>query len=176
MNIKHNFPIMLIVLPTLLVVLLAACSPEKKSAEIVTEAAAQIADFDLPAGYEPDFTIHMLGYSLVSYTPGDNHSHLYLIQSEKELDGEKLAEMLTQSTPGDSDWQTRMTVVDTRTATVRGQDVTLVFSKGVDSQGEIYAQVMAPFKGKGGPALLVLSEPIARWKMENVDAFLASIH
>jgi len=35
--------------------------------------------------------------------------------------------------------------------------------------------VTAAFQGKGGPALLVISEPITRWSQETVETFIASI-
>jgi hypothetical protein len=52
----------------------------------------------------------------------------------------------------------------------------MVISDGVTSEGETYRQVMIAFEGNGGPALVMLSEPVARWNQEQVDAFIASIH
>jgi hypothetical protein len=142
----------------------------------VTSTAAEIAGFNLPAKYSPEFSVSLEGYTLVSYNPGDGHSHLYLIQSEKESDGEKLASMVGQIAPGSYDPQTRMTIIETRPITVRRQEVTMVISEGVTSEGETYRQVMIAFQGNGGPALVMLSEPVARWNQEKVDAFIASIH
>jgi hypothetical protein len=141
----------------------------------VASAAAKIADFDLPSGYKPEFSAALDGYTMVSYTPSDGHSHLYLIQSEKESDHEKLAGMVEQLAPGSYDPQTRMTIIETRLVTVREQEVTLIISEGVTSEGETYCQVTVPFQGKGGPALVVLSEPVTSWNQQSVDAFIASI-
>jgi hypothetical protein len=141
----------------------------------VASAAAEIADFDLPSGYKPEFSAALDGYAMVSYTPGDGHSHLYLIQSEKETDGEKLARALENIAPGAYDPKTRMTIVETRLITLREQEVTLVISEGVTSEGETYLQAAAAFQGKGGPALLVLSAPNTSWDQEAVDAFFASV-
>jgi hypothetical protein len=68
-----------------------------------------------------------------------------------------------------------MTVLETRPITVRGQETTLILSEGITEEGETYRQVMAAFQGKGGPALLVLSEPVTRWNQETVEVFIASI-
>ena len=163
---------------TLLLAALSACVPEvtlNSNPEDVSSAASTIADFEPPAGYTSDFTASLLGYTVAAYNPGDGHSHLYLIQSEKEADGEKLAQMLADLVPGSSDPNTRLTVVENRTATVRGQEVTLVISDGINSERESYRQITAAFEGKGGPALLVLSEPIERWDQSAIDAFIASI-
>ena len=167
------------ILPAILLVLLTACTANnaiETNAEKAVSLAASIADFDLPAGYRPEFSASLEGYTLVSYSPGDGHSHLYLIQSEKESDGEKLTTMVDQIAPGSYDPQTRMTVIETRPVTVREQEVTVVISEGVTSEGETYRQATVAFQGKGGPALVMLSEPVDRWNQESVDAFIASIH
>ena len=142
----------------------------------VTSAAAEIADFDLPASYTADFTARMMGYTVAAFNLGDGHSHLYLIQSADEADGEKLASMLDEVVPGSGDPQTRMTIIETRPVTVRGQETILVISEGTDSEGGSYRQAAVTFDGQGGPALLVLSEPVERWDQATVDALLASIH
>jgi hypothetical protein len=159
--------------------LLTACGVNatmNTNVDKVTSTAAEIAGFDLPVGYSPEFSASLEGYTLVSYNPSDGHSHLYLIQSEKESDGEKLASMVGQIAPGSYDPQTRMTIIESHPITVRGQEVTMVISEGVTSEGETYRQVMIAFQGNDGPALVMLSEPVARWNQEKVDAFIGSIH
>jgi hypothetical protein len=159
-------------------VLLTSCTTNatvETNAETVVSTAAEIADFDLPAGYYTDFSTSLMGYTIASFRPDDEHSHLYFIQFEKEVDGENLAQMLDKLLPGTSDPQTRMTVIETRPIILRGQEVTLVTSEGISSDGETYRQMTVAFQGKGGPALLVLSEPASRWDQETVDTFLASI-
>lgn len=163
----------------LLAFLVTACGENaviNTNVDKVASTAAEIAEFDLPTGYRPEFSASLKGYTLVSYNPDDGNSHLYLIQSEKESDGEKLANMVGQIAPGSYDPQTRMTIIETYSITVREQEVTMVVSEGVTSEGETYRQVMIPFQGNGGPALAMLSEPVARWNQEQVDAFIASIH
>jgi hypothetical protein len=174
MNKKIVLPVSLLVI----FVLLAACTTNiaiETGAGKAVSTPAEIADFDLPAGYVPEFSASLEGYTLVSYSPGDGHSHLYLIQSEKEADGEKLAGMVKQIAPGSYDPQTRMTIIETRPVIVREQEATLVISEGVTSEGEMYRQVTVAFHGKGGPALIVLSEPVTSWNQQSVDAFIASI-
>jgi hypothetical protein len=175
---SQNQPIhiLVIILPIVMAVI-AAWSPRANTAEMVSQTAGKIADFEMPRGFEPELAVHMLGYDLASYRAGKGESagHLYLIQSEFDGDREKLEGVLAGYTPDREDWTTRMTLVDTRETEIRGRAATLVFSKGVNSQGEIFAQVVAQFEGKGGPAMLELSEPVASWKMEEVEAFLASI-
>ena len=54
------------------------------------DAASAIADFDPPAGYEPEFNSSVLGYTVSAYKGPNGPSYLYLIQSEKESDGDEL--------------------------------------------------------------------------------------
>lgn len=170
--------ILFLTIVTILMAALFACAPNvttDSNPDLVSDAASQIADFEPPAGYNSEFMAHMLGYTVAAYSPGDGHSHLYLIQSEKESDGEELAKMLTELVPGSSDANARTTVIENRPVTIRGQEVTAVISDGVNHEGGTYRQAMVAFQGKGGPALLVLSEPTDRWDQAALDAFLTSI-
>ncbi|NQU30998.1 MAG: hypothetical protein HQ525_10060, partial [Anaerolineae bacterium] len=106
---------------------------------------------------------------------GDGPSHIYLIQSDNESDGEKLAQVLDELVIGSGDPQTRMTVVETRSVMVRGQKSTLVISDAVNSEGLSYRQAAVGFPGNGGPALLVFSESIENWDQATVDALISSI-
>jgi hypothetical protein len=63
-----------------LLAFLSACGPANSintNAAQVTKAAAEIADFELPAGYRPDFTARLMGYTIAAFNPGDGHGHLY---------------------------------------------------------------------------------------------------
>lgn len=170
--------ILFFAIATVLLITLFACAPRiaiNGNPEDVSSAAAEIADFDLPAGYAPEFSASLGSYDLAAYSPGDGHSHLYLIQSENEADSQELEKILTDMAPGSRDPNTRLTVIENRTATIRGQAATLVISDGVNHEGESYRQITAAFQGKGGPALLVLSEPAESWDISTVDALIASI-
>jgi hypothetical protein len=153
-----------------LVALFACTTPIATNINI---AASLIADFDLPLGYTAEFRTSILGYTVEAYKGPNAPSHLYLIQSEKESDGKGLARMLAQLVPGSADAD--MMVIENRTATVRGQETTLIISEGVNSENVSYRQVTVPFEGKGGPALLLFSESVEDWDQEAVDMFIASI-
>ena len=157
---------------------LLACVPGASAngdTQDVIKTASQIADFSLPSGYAPEFAGKIGNYTAVSYSPGDGHSHLYIVQSQNANDREELSKMLQSLVPGSSDRHARMTVIENRTATIRGQSATVVISDGVNSDGQQYRQVTAGFQGKGGPALLVIEEPLTRWDQAVVDAFIASL-
>jgi hypothetical protein len=153
---------------------LFACSPTQ--AADTNDVASTIAEFDLPAGYSPEFSTSMLGYSVASYKGPTGPSHLYLIQSEKASDGDELAKMIQELVPGSTNPDAGMTVIENRPVTVRDQEATMLISEGISSEKVSYRQASVLFVGKGGPALLVLSDATEAWDQEAVKAFLASIH
>jgi len=171
--VKHG-----IIALVMLVFLLTACGVHatlSTQPEKVNSAAAEIADFDVPAGYSPEFSASLDDYTLVSYHPANGHSHLYLVQSENSSDAEKLAEAIYKLNPGSVDTQARMAILETRPITAGVQETSLVISEGTNSDGDVYRQAMLAFEGKHGPALLVFSEPLAIWDLDTVNALLTSI-
>lgn len=174
---KTSTSIKLLIISAILLVVLTACgtAPAEDSNKNVTDTAAMIADFEVPAGFTPELGAHLLGYSLASYKGAADPSHLYLIQSENKSDEAELQKMLEQMAPGASDRTTRTTVIENRPVTVRGQEATLVISEGTNHEGLLYRQAMVAFEGKGGPAMLVFSDTLENWDLEAIEAFLTSI-
>jgi len=174
---KQITQIMFFAISTISLAILAACGTVEATndSQHVTDAAAKIADFDLPADFVPQFNAAMSGYTVAAYKGPNGPSHLFLIQSEKEADGPELEKMLKELAPGASDPNTRLTVIENRKVTVRGQEVDMVISEGTNSENIKYRQATVGFAGKGGPARLVLSETVTNWDQEAVDAFLQSI-
>lgn len=162
----------------IMAVLLSACSVNaalSTEEKAVAVAAGGIAELELPEGYAPELTASVGNYTVVSYTPGDGYSHLYLAQSVDPADEYRMEQALDEVVPGGSDPEFRMTVLETRPVVVRGTNADLVISEGTNSDGEKYLQALVAFDGRGGPALLVFSEPAATWDMEKVEALVASI-
>lgn len=145
----------------------------------VESDASRIADFELPAGYTSEGAINIAGFLIVSYSPGDKHSHIVLVQApaNAHLDQAELEQYAQQAAAQRGyNRQTRSQVVGQQKATIRGQSVTLVIQEGTNSDGEAYRSLTGSFPGKGGTALVSFESPISRWDQAVVDAFLASIH
>ena len=162
----------------ILALLLPACGVDitlSTDTENVSAAAVNIAEFNLPAGYFPDFTSEVMGYQVAAYTRDDGPSHIYLIQSDDAADWEKLVQALDHVVIGSGDPQTGLTVLETRAVAVRGQETNLVISEAVNSEGRTYRQAAVGFQGNGGPALLVFSESLENWDENTLKALLNSI-
>lgn len=142
----------------------------------VDEAAAEIADFELPAGYAPDYTAGWQDIVVVGYRAGA-HSHLIFAQVPEgsEWDALSAPERLREVAPDDNEDYSAATVVEERTVTIQGQERTLIVAEGVNGADEPYRQVTARFEGRGGPAFVNLVAPVAEWDWATVDALLASI-
>ncbi|WP_141509013.1 hypothetical protein [Candidatus Chloroploca asiatica] len=167
---------------SIILLLLAGCSrPNGNStdtAQIVGETAVLIADFSPPSGYEPEFGLHAIGYTVVAYNSGDNGGHLYLVQAGEGTDDTMmttLEETLANLVPGYRADDSRMTVVEQRPFSIRDQPVTLILSEGAKWDNERVRQVTAVFQGKEGPTLLTLLEPVSQWDEAAVESFLSSI-
>lgn len=173
--------------PTITIVLLAgmlmlvittACRDEvsvRSSSQSVIQTASDIADLTLPEKYSPEFTVSLMGYTLVSYTAGTGFSHLYLVQANEGADAAMLETSLDQLVPGTYDHNGRMTVVENLTVSVRGQEALAVISDSVNGEGVAYRQLTVAFEGKSGPAMMVLSEPVDSWNQDAVDSLLSSM-
>ncbi len=166
-----------LILTFILIGLLAACSPFKSintDAEKILDTSAEIADFDLPAGFSPEFSASLMGYSVVSFNPGDNRSHLYLVQSGNEADREALERVLDEVVSSEGSIKDQSEVLETQQADLNGQEVTVVITDGVNGENKAYRQALTSFEGKGGPALLVFMTPLEKWDQAEFDALVAS--
>ncbi|MBW6473858.1 MAG: hypothetical protein K0B14_12070 [Anaerolineaceae bacterium] len=162
----------------LLVLFLSACESNplfNTYAEKVLDVSEQIVDFPLPVGFHPEFTANYKGYNLVSYKPVASDSHLYFVQSTDAEDEENLQNILDVLVPGASDKESRQVVLENLPITFRGQETTMIHSKGTNSDGEEYQQLLIGFEGKGGPALVVYSSLSADWDMEEVFPLLEKV-
>ena len=141
----------------------------------VQSAAAQIADFDLPAGYQPDYAVAVLGYSIVAYKSADESGHLAFVQAPEGIipDGTVLAGH--RANTGRDDVWSDVAVVSTTRQTVRDQSVTATVSEGYNGKGVRVRSLNMVFAGRTGPTLLVITQPAAKWDAAAIDMFIASI-
>lgn len=146
-------------------------------AATTAQIATQIADFELPAGYGNTVTAHLAGYSLVGYTGTDEHSHIYLAQADSStgITMEEIQRHILETSRAEQDQNVEMQIVDTVAATIRGQEVNLVVSEGLNHDGDVSRQLSGLFQGRSGPAVVIVSGPAATWNQALVDEFIASV-
>lgn len=142
------------------------------------QMAAEVAEFDLPTGYQAQYGIRAIGVSVSSYTTADPSQHLFIAQAGQgsNLDAEDVQRMVSESQPNPkagSDKEVK--VVREEELTVRGKPARLIVSEAINSEQQPYRTMTVLFEGKGGPALVSISSPTATWDEEAATAFIASI-
>lgn len=139
--------------------------------------AAEIADFELPKDYAPEYGGRWQGATLVAYHAGEGPRHLIFLQAEEGSDLAKLSTeaALAEVTAQEDSYYSGLAEVEERTVTVRGESTSMVVSEGTNGAGLAYRQVTVPFTGNNGPALVNLTGSLDEWDWALVEAFLASI-
>jgi hypothetical protein len=166
---------MLVSLVCLFAVLLSGCSSgqKKSQANDIRKVADKITGYSLPAGYREEFALDVLGYQLVNLQGQTPNCHIYLAQATADIDID-LTALHNQNRAKDDRNPRGVRMVETRTVSLRGQEVSMLVSEGINSENQPYRQILALFEGRGGPAAVNLSAPIDVWDWEQVDEFLAS--
>lgn len=146
----------------------------------VSSQAAAIADFELPEGYAPSYSFRAGGFNLVGYDPGDDHSHLMLVQAPDwaKLDSAGFESYLRRNFGDMLGWgkKENNAIVDRRTLRVGGQAVEFAIGEGVSSDGSSYRSMVGVWDSPRGAILIYVEEPQTRWNQAVIDAFVASIH
>ena len=142
------------------------------------ERAAEIAQFELPAGFSPEAGVSLAGTTMVTYSHSDGRSHIFLIQAPESsgMTAAQLEQSLRDSL-ANSQGAGAVEMQDTEEVplTMRGEQVTGLLGTGQSSSDNTsYSALTVPFTGDGGPALLMIQRPTDSWDQAEVDAFLAS--
>jgi hypothetical protein len=145
-------------------------------AETVTEIKGSIAEYDLPVGFGKPYAVQLGGFSMISHTGLDNHSHIYFFRTPGNVHFDQGEIERKFSPPGGMKFTERYVKMDEQPGMIGDQETTFVVSEGLNGEGNGYRQISAPFTSSdGGNAVVVISMPVASWDQDVVDAFLGSI-
>ena len=146
--------------------------------ESAAEKGTQIAEFDVPAGFAPDFGMDVGGTVMVGYSQPNTSSHFFLIQAPEAsgMTRDQLEQALRDALANSAGNEAVETSdVEEIPVTIRGEEVTATVGSGSGSGGDAPIRVLTvPFTGNGGPALLLYQTAEADWDQSTVDEFLAS--
>jgi hypothetical protein len=160
----------------LVVALAAAGCGMIATGESAGEKAAQIAEFDVPEGFAPDFGMDVGGTVMVGYSQPNTSSHFFLIQAPESagMTQAQLEQALRDAlASGQGNEAVEATETEQIPVTIRGEEVTATVGSGSGSGGAVRV-LTVPFTGDGGPALLLYQTAEADWDQATVDDFLAS--
>jgi hypothetical protein len=146
----------------------------------VAKISAEIAEFNLPEGFGSPYGMHFLGFTSVGYLSESGHTHIYLTEFPKDahVDLDEMMRMLDEGGRAEGPWVgSKMTEVEQRPVTIRGQESTLSIGEGESSNGEVFRVATVEFQGNGGgQAILMVAGPLEEWDIEMVEALIASVH
>jgi hypothetical protein len=147
----------------------------------VQAVGREIADYDVPPGYDEMFAMNVLGMQMVAIGPHDpaaNTMAIMLAQfpagvgiSQQEIERQMKQALARQIGLGGAN----MTVVGQEQVVIRGESVTLTVREGIAEDGEPMRQVTGLFQGKEGPAMLMVIGEANTWDQATLDRFIASI-
>jgi hypothetical protein len=143
----------------------------------VAQVSNSIASFAVPPGFGNPMAAKFLGFSMVSYTGADQHSHIYLftVPSWIKLDPAALANQVPQT--GSASQESRVSVqpVGEQQVTIAGQPVTISIAEGLNHDHQLYRTATGVFRGKAGPTFVSVSGLVDSWEQAAFDQFFASI-
>ena len=146
----------------------------------VTQITSEIAQFDVPAGFNPVYSMEIANFTMAQYMTGDEKSVILITQFPQGTSinmDEMLREIQQNSRRPNSPWYNMDTaLVDQKPVTIRGEETTLSISEGTNEKGETYRMASTSFQGKGGgPTVLMIVVPAEQWDEQMVEDFIASI-
>jgi hypothetical protein len=166
-----------LILFSILALTLAGCGLVSTGEE-AAEQAGEIADYTVPEGFRPSFSMDVADMLMIGYDHSDGRSHIFLMQApaSANITAEEMEQQM-QDAIASSQGQGATEVVESEEVqlTILGQDVTGAMGRGTSSEDNAdYRVLTVPFAGKGGPAILIIERPEANWDQAEVDAFIAS--
>jgi hypothetical protein len=148
--------------------------------EEVAAIASDIADFEMPAGYDKPFGMKFASFSFAGYMSSTSNSTIMLAQLPPNLNinvEDIMKAMQEKSNQGQVTVNGgEMVSVEDRPVTIRGQQATLVIKEGQSSDGQTTRVGTVAFTGKqGNPAIMLISSPADSWDDAAVNALIASM-
>lgn len=147
-------------------------------------AAHEIADYELPEGYQErvamDFFVYsmvLIGPDLASDTSPSTTPMIMLAQFNAVSNQQQMQQQIRQSFEQQAGRRgITMKLVNVKKMTIRGEEVEVSTFEGSDSNGLTMRQIITTFPGKNGTAMLMIMGATENWDQKEIDAFIESIH
>jgi hypothetical protein len=148
----------------------------------IAAVGQNIADFDIPEGYEMGGAMSIMGIDYVFIMPASPSpqemmaSLLTQFPASMATSQEQMEQQMKRAFQQQYYQEgVEMEVVETKTITIRGEDATQIISEGTGENGVTIRQLMLFFDGKGGLAALMVMGATSTWDQEAIDDFISSI-
>jgi hypothetical protein len=144
----------------------------------INQVSDELADYDLPPGYEEEFVMNILGVQAVFITSTNDRSMITMMQFNSNLYGDSEATRQQFQDTFLQQFQTneiQFTPVDQRQIEIRGEQTTLYEYNGSDTQGNQFRQWVTVFEGKNGSVFVMIVGSESTWNDAEMEAFIQSI-
>lgn len=146
-------------------------------AEIMT-VADEIADYQLPSGYEEEFVMNILGIKTLFITNPSQGGMIMMMQfneslfgSSVEMQGQFQESFMQQYDSNGIDF----VYTGERTVEINGQDVDVLVYEGSDSQGYDHVQWVTTINTENGTVMVMIMGVAYTWDDAEMENFLKSI-
>ncbi len=142
--------------------------------EDVAVTAGHIADFDLPAGFQPGAASEVAGFRTAAFEGDGGQGAILLIQAPvlANLSAEEVRKNLPLNMEG---WDQRSTALEAHTVTIHGAPVEVTVSEAENEAGERYRVASAVADLPTGATMILYERPFANWDDGEMLDFFASI-
>jgi hypothetical protein len=138
--------------------------------------ADDIAEFEVPAGFNPASSIDILGLTFVVYENPGNNSAMVVLQmpSRMELTDATIQQMEDQMQNQSGRRLTNVETIDEYETTIRGKPAKVIVQEG-EVNNQTFRQMLVVFEGKSGLAMIAITGPADSWDQAAYDDFVESI-
>ena len=148
----------------------------------VEQVGAQIAEYEVPEGYSHRMAMSMMGYDFVIIAPEGDGSGMMIMLAQfgqafvQGSDPKAFQEQMQRSLEQQSGrLGLNLKAVETRTITIRGQEVEVTVFEGADENGISIRQMVASFATENGLGMVLIQGVAGVLDQDAADAFLESI-
>lgn len=141
------------------------------SPQRVEMTAAEIAQFDLPAGFRSGVSTDVAGVRVVTYEGDDGHSNITVVQMPgwESADLAQIREQLNIE-----GWSQETAQVEQRTLTIGGAPAVVSIGEGVNNEGQPFRAAAAVVDLSSGTTVIVFERPLASWDDAEMVRFFES--
>lgn len=141
------------------------------------EMGAEVAEFDLPDGFEPVGGMDLMGVKMAIYQSQSDETMISLmrIPGQGSLDNANTDSMVEQMTRQMGRQMNDVRLIDQYETTIRGKPAQVLIQEGTSSEGVLSRMMFVVFEGKSGVSLMMIMSPADAWDQEMADGIVESI-
>lgn len=147
--------------------------------EAGAEVAESIIDYELPAGYEEQGAMNLLGFRMAFISGAGEQSMIMLAEFPSSLAGdeEQMQQQMRDAFANQTGSQNvNLEFVGSEDIIINGHEVALGTYEGSDDQGNRLRQLLAVFEAKSGsPGMLMIFGDQDSWDEDGIGRFLDSL-